>query len=103
LQITDRSGHWITEQVGRRARSVSEVAKELIRSLYDHENEELALTFITRRGHDFNNDQACSEWPSVSDRSQLPGAATFRPLRRQAQLVTTRDHHPPLKSEEPLF
>jgi transposase len=55
LQITDRSGHWITEQVGRRARSVSEVAKELIRSLYDHENEELALTFITRRGHDFNN------------------------------------------------
>ena len=29
LQMTDRSGRWITEQVGRCARSVSEVAKEL--------------------------------------------------------------------------
>jgi hypothetical protein len=27
LSMTDRSGRWITEQVGRRARSVSEVAK----------------------------------------------------------------------------
>ncbi len=29
LQMTDRSGRWITEQVGRCARSVCEVAKEL--------------------------------------------------------------------------
>ena len=29
MQMTDRSGRWITEQVGRYARSVSEVAKEL--------------------------------------------------------------------------
>lgn len=30
-------------------------AKELIRSLYDHENEALALKFITRLGHDFKD------------------------------------------------
>jgi transposase len=30
-------------------------AKELIRSLYDHENEALALEFITRLGQDFKN------------------------------------------------
>jgi transposase len=29
LQMTDRAGRWITEQVGRCARSISEVAKEL--------------------------------------------------------------------------
>ncbi len=108
-------------------------AKELIRSLYDHVNETLALEFIIQLGKDFTAaappevrslGRTLLKWkhPMVAWHqahvkngpteaiiiwsrlwfpvlSQLPDLSTS--LRRQTQLVTTSDHHTPLKSEEP--
>jgi transposase len=115
-------------------------AKELIRSLYYHENEALALEFIIQLGQDFKDaappevrslGRTLLKWKSqivawhqahVTNGPteamnnlikrvkraafgfrlppQLPGEGAC--LRRQTKLVTTGDHHTPLKSEEPL-
>jgi transposase len=63
LQAGDLDGHV----------AITWQAKELIRSLYDHQNEELALTFVIRLGRDLK-DAAPS---SASDRFATTGPGHF--------------------------